>query len=105
MPIPRSQYFLKTFGLPELRHADGAVVDFPLGKPFALLTYLVLCEEPPTRNDLAVLFWHGVARSRALQSTRQALFLIRRTLGDVVVEDEQAVSIVPDTIECDVTQL
>ena len=59
-------------------------MDFPIRKPMALLSYLVLEGGEVRRDELAQLLWPGSAPDRARHSVRQAIWLIRRKLGEDV---------------------
>ena len=73
----------------------------PLGKPLALLVYLSLAPGPVSREDLAALLWPGATRARGLQSVRQAIWLIRRTLGEDVLVGGDPVSVDSRLLEAD----
>lgn len=87
---PLADYYLQTMGNLAVNSKTG-VVDFPIGKPLALLVRLVCCAEAPTRRELCQLLWPRATPERALQSVRQALWLIRRSLGDVIITDGERV--------------
>jgi TolB-like protein/Tfp pilus assembly protein PilF len=50
-------------------------------RPLALLAYLALATRPLTRDHLAELFWGDRDDARARHSLREALSVLRRTLG------------------------
>jgi hypothetical protein len=55
---------------------------------------------------LATLLWGSHFDAQAPQNLRQALFRPRRVLGqDVPLSDDEDVSLTPDDIACDATQL
>ena len=58
------------------------------GIPLALLAYLHSAAKPVGRDHLAMLFWPGRSRSRALQSLRQTLSRIRGALGEQILVSE-----------------
>jgi len=81
---------LCTFGEPSLFGADGARIEgLPrrYTKKFALLMYLACSDRRSTRrrDDLVALFWPESDKAHALNSLRQALFVIRRELGPSVI--------------------
>lgn len=69
---------LNILGTPEVIDPSGELVPLPLGKPFALLAYLVVRGEPVSRNELAELLWPDSPSGR--QSVRQALATVKRLL-------------------------
>ncbi|MEN9790572.1 MAG: hypothetical protein RLZZ63_230 [Gemmatimonadota bacterium] len=88
-----------------LREIDGEQAEDLLrgGKVIALLIYLV-CQEGRTvaREELADLLWGDEAPENARASLRQALYAIRRILGESVLSaDRQRVTLVPGTIAVD----
>lgn len=97
--------YLRILGEPRLEGTDGTEVDLPLGKPFALLVYLVLSREPPSRDTLARLFWPDSTRERARGSVRQALWLVRNTLGDGLFVSDDPVEIRKGAVRTDVDEL
>ena len=96
---------LLTLGPPALLDPASSPVDLPLGKPFALLVYLAIERSPVSRDDLATLFWGGVGRERARQSVRQALWLLRRTLGPEAFRSEDPVELSPACVSVDLADL
>ena len=91
-------YLLRTLGPSGIESGAGPA-DLPPGKPFALLVYLAVEARAVRRDDLARLLWPGVPRERGLQSVRQAVWLLRRTLGDAVIGAD---ALVTDTAVVDV---
>lgn len=65
-------------------HLDGApLTNFHSVKVQALLAYLVVeADRPHTRETLMALLWPDDAPQSAQQSLRQALYALRRVLGD-----------------------
>jgi DNA-binding SARP family transcriptional activator len=92
---------LLTLGTLQVIDASGQPIDFPAGKPLALLIRLVVGPAAPTRRELAQLLWSRSSPERGLQSVRQALWLIRRTIGDCVVETEGHLTLRTDCIAND----
>ncbi|MGW8266914.1 MAG: ATP-binding protein, partial [Longimicrobiales bacterium] len=92
---------LEVLGTPGLRTPEGAVVDFPVGKPLALLIYLAVEGRPVSRDDLARLLWPASTPARARHSVRQAIWLLRRNLGEEVVEGEESVQASRTTLSSD----
>jgi len=84
----------------------GPALALPTRKAQALLAYLAL---PPgqahPRDKLAALLWGGIREESARASLRQALFSIRKALGDgerdVLRQEGDALSLVPGAIEVD----
>jgi DNA-binding SARP family transcriptional activator len=90
------QFLLRTLGTFELVTvgADGTLGERTLGpgKPLALLAY---CASTPgkrhSRDTLAGLFWGDAPVDRLRQNVRQALWRLRRTLGDGIVSGDDAI--------------
>lgn len=95
-------FFLRTLG-PTGIESDAGPADLPPGKPFALLVHLAVEAHSVRRDDLARLLWPAVPRERGLQSVRQAVWLLRRTLGDAVIGAD-ALEIDPAIVDVDVAQ-
>ncbi len=85
--------------------ASAKEIEVPMGKPLALLVYLAVDGRPRSRDDLGDLLWPEVPRQRARQSVRQALWMLRRTLGDDVVVGEDTIEIGPILATTDVQEL
>lgn len=97
---------LHLLGTPRVTDASGSTVDLPLGKPMAALCYVALERGRVTRDDLGSLLWARSARDRARGSVRQALWLLRKTLGDDVVdEDERGLELNRDRVSLDLDDL
>jgi DNA-binding SARP family transcriptional activator len=95
---------LEILGTPTLRTPEGEVLDFPVGKPLALLSYLVMEGAPVSRDDLAKLLWPDSTPDRARHSVRQAIWLLRRRLGEEVIEGEDPVVASHEALTSDVTE-
>jgi hypothetical protein len=98
-------YLLRSLGAPAVLDESGAEMGLPLGKPLALLVHLTLVTAPVSREELALLLWPEAPRSRALQSVRQAIWLIRRTLGEEVLQGGDPVAVNPAVIQSDVDRI
>jgi DNA-binding SARP family transcriptional activator len=94
---------IRTLGDAAIESSAGSS-PFAIGKPFALLVYVALRRQRMTRDELAALFWPQVPREKALQSLRQALWLLRRSLGELFVPGE-AVELLRDVVRVDVQDL
>ena len=101
---------LPTFGLWllgrfELTGPDG-IVDLPGGKLKALLAYLACtAPHPQPRERLAALLWGSRFDAQAKQSLRQALFRLRKILGEHALEsDGELVSLNVAMVRCDVSR-
>ena len=102
-----SKYRLSLLGRFELTGRDGPV-DLPSKKLAGLLAYLACtAPQPQPREKLATLLWGSHFDTQARQNLRQALFRLRRVLGqDVLHSDEEEVSLAPGGgIACDVARL
>ena len=89
---------LLTLGTLRVVDRSAQRLDFPAGKPLALLVRLAIGPEPPTRRELVQLLWSRSTVDRGLQSVRQALWLIRKTLGDDVLEADGIVRLRPGAV-------
>ena len=88
----------------ELTGLDGPI-DLPSKKLAGLLAYLTcMAPQPQSREKLAALLWGSHFDAQARQNLRQALFRLRRMLGeDVLIGDGEEISLAPGVIDCDAT--
>jgi DNA-binding SARP family transcriptional activator len=98
-------FLIRTLGPTGIETPSGTPVDLPPGKPFAMLLHLAVERTRIKREDLAHLLWPAVTRDKALQSVRQAVWLLRRTLGEDAVIGGDAIEVDPRIIDTDVRQL
>ena len=103
-PPPPPPLRIRLLGSPALMDPQGAPVGIPVGKPLAVLTVLHLEGRIP-RNDLATRFWPGVSSDRARASLRQALWLLRKALGDDILQRDDPVELAPGRITTDLDLL
>jgi DNA-binding SARP family transcriptional activator len=74
---------LKVLGGFELQTAAGRPLVLPTKKALALLAYLALHPERPcSRETLTALLWGDTRDQQARHSLRQAVYHIRRALGE-----------------------
>jgi DNA-binding SARP family transcriptional activator len=101
-----SAYRLSLLGRFELIGPDGAI-ELSSKKLAGLLAYLVCSAPvPQPREKLATLLWGSHFEAQARQNLRQALFRLRRVLGqDVLLSDGEEVSLAPASVECDATRI
>lgn len=99
---------LRMLGEIRLLSADGAELDALLRQPkrLALLAYLA-SPNPGTwhrRDMLLALFWPDFNAGRARTSLRNALYVLRRTLGDQVIRarGDEEISVDPAELRTDV---
>ena len=87
----------------ELTGPDG-VVDLPSKKLAGLLAYLACtAPQPQPREKLSALFWGSHFDVQAKQNLRQALFRLRKLLGEDALEsDGEVVSLNAAAVLCDV---
>ena len=80
---------LSTLGSCALRAGDGTHLDGLIRqtKRFALLTYVACSEDraPRRRDDLIATFWPETDKTRGMNALRQALFVIRREIGEEIL--------------------
>jgi DNA-binding SARP family transcriptional activator len=95
---------LVTFGKLELTLADeGAGGGYGAGKVLALLAYLSAAPgHRATRDQLADLLWSREDRAKGRQSLRQAVFTLRRLLGnDAVESDDEVIALAAGVVDVD----
>ena len=99
-----SKYTLSVLGGFELSGPDGRPIDLTRKKLAALLAFLA-CTASQThgRDKLMTLLWGLHFDAQARQNLRQALFRLRRVLGeDALISSGESVSLQPGVIACDV---
>jgi DNA-binding SARP family transcriptional activator len=84
---------------------DDTPVALPLGKPFGMLCYLAVTGRAVPRDELAKLLWSDVPRDKARGSTRQALWILRKALGDECFASLDPVELAPEAVRTDVGAL
>src|SRR6478752_2485677 len=71
---------------------DKHVIGFESDKMRALLAYLIVeADRPHQRETLAALLWPEQTDTAARQGLRQALYILRLALGDVLLVTRQTV--------------
>ena len=92
--VPAPKFRLSLLGRFELSGPDGPV-DLPNKKLAGLVAYLACSTPvPQPREKLATLFWGSHFDAQARQNLRQALFRLRRVLGqDALVGDGEEISL------------
>jgi DNA-binding SARP family transcriptional activator/class 3 adenylate cyclase len=97
------RFNLALLGSFELTGPDGAV-DLPNKKLAGLLAYLACtAPRPQPREKLSALFWGSHFDAQAKQNLRQALFRLRKVLGEDALEsDGETVSLNAAAVACDV---
>ena len=98
----------RTLGTPDLRddsdrHAILSVLAQP--KRVGLLAYLVMAEggRAVSRDKLQAVFWPKASSDRARNSLNQAVFVLRRAMGDhlLVTNGEGSIGVNADRLGCD----
>jgi DNA-binding SARP family transcriptional activator/CheY-like chemotaxis protein len=103
---PPRRYRLSLFGSFALSGPDG-----PIGlssrKLAGLIAYLALAgPAPQSRDRLVGLLWGSHFEVQARQNLRQALFRLRRALGqDALLNDGDEILLAPGLLACDATEL
>jgi DNA-binding SARP family transcriptional activator len=89
----------------QARLEPGSPLALPTRKAQALLAYLALpCGRAHPRDKLAALLWGGIREDSARASLRQALFAIRRTLGQaqgILKQEGDALLLDPVVVDVD----
>ena len=99
---------LRTFGLTDLRGADGAEISSVLAQPkrFALLTYLAAARPQGVQRRDRVLahFWPELTDARARDALNQSLRFLRQALGAGVLvrRSSEDIGVDPELLWCDV---
>ena len=73
---------LSFFGAFQATLGDRPLTAFRSAKVQGILVYLVLTQQPQTREGLAALFWPDEPEAVAKQNLRQSIFRLRQVLGD-----------------------
>ena len=99
---PSPKFGLSLLGGFELTGPDG-VVELPSKKLAGLLAYLACNLRPQSREKLTALLWGSHFEAQAKQNLRQALFRLRKVLGQNALEsDGEVVSLNAASVSCDV---
>src|SRR5467141_788855 len=88
----------------QARLEPGSAIALPTRKSQALLAYLALpLGQAHPRDKLAALLWGGIREESARASLRQALFAIRKALGDTPAlrQDGDALALAPAEVDVD----
>ena len=96
---------LSVLGPPELVRSDGSPAGLAPGKTLAVLVYLAHATSPPSRAELARLFWPNSEPSKARHSVRQTLSLIRKVIGEEAFASDDPVRLRPGAIATDTEKL
>ena len=101
--VPPCKYALSLLGCFELTGPEG-VVEFASKKAAGLLAFLArTAPEQQRREKLTDLLWGSHFDSQARQNLRQALYVLRRILGDdSIVNNGHSVSLKAGVVTCDV---
>ena len=98
----------RTLGTPDLRDdSDGHGLLSVLAQPkrVGLLAFLVMAEggRPVSRDKLKAVFWPEASSDRARNSLKQAVFVLRRAMGDnlLVANGEVSIGVNADRLSCD----
>src|SRR6185295_18432187 len=102
---PALTFDLALLGGFELTGPDG-VVDLPGKKLAGLLAYLACAApQPQPRERLSALLWGSHFDAQAKQNLRQALYRLRKVLGqDALGGDGEVVSLNAAAVLCDVSR-
>jgi len=94
-------YQLRVLGSAEVFLPTGEAVPLPLGKPLGVLVYVALNSHPLARDEIASLFWPHAPRKKALHSLRQALWVLKTSVGQDLFQGEGSVSLREGILETD----
>jgi DNA-binding SARP family transcriptional activator len=98
---PLRFYFL---GSPRIEQ-NGRMVEPDTRKATALLAYLALSGERPSRDWLAAFLWPDFDDSHAKAALRRTLSALKTAVGpEVLNSTREAISLQPDHVWCDVTE-
>ncbi|TVP78070.1 MAG: hypothetical protein EA352_02640, partial [Gemmatimonadales bacterium] len=95
-------HHLRLLSTAGIEDAEGRAVDLAVGKPFAVLAHLHLTGEAVARDELAELFWPRSRPDRGRASVRQALWALRKALGDELFAGDDPVRLRPGALVSDV---
>lgn len=96
---------LQLLGGFSVESVDGkAIVPLPR-KARALIAFLALADPPmQPRQRLAGVFWSDHGESQSRTSLRQALTVVRKQIGDVLISDHETVGFVPGSVAVGVAE-
>ncbi|MBI5035356.1 MAG: AAA family ATPase [Chloroflexi bacterium] len=97
---PPRIYFLGTAKF----EIDGKPVELPAAKSIALLAFLAVNHEPQSRDRLLGLLWAESSDEAARKNLRNALWSIRKTLGEDVLQTESDKLMLDDSVWVDVRE-
>src|SRR5262249_5452862 len=103
--VPAPAFQLSLLGDFELSGPDGRI-ELTSKKQAALLAFLA-CTAPQahSRDKLMTLLWGSHFDAQARQNLRQALFRLRRVLGeDALISSGESISLQPGAVACDVAR-
>ena len=94
---------LLLLGPPRLER-DDQILEVDTRKATALLAYLVLSGERPSRDFLAAFLWPEFDDSRAKAALRRTLSTVKTAVGaEAIFANREAIGLAADAIWCDVT--
>ncbi|MSR19838.1 MAG: hypothetical protein EXR91_02515 [Gemmatimonadetes bacterium] len=103
------QFRLHVLGTPDLRSPDGRRLSSVLSQPkrLGLLTYLALSPAPVSRASVLALFWPDSDEGRARNALSQAVFHLRRSIAEDVVQGAEGARLwaPPEHLWCDAREL
>src|SRR5262245_41236455 len=96
-------YFLGPF---RVVRNDKSVIGFESDKMRPLLAYLIVeADRPHRREALAALLWPDQPDTAARQGLRQALYILRQALGDILLVTRQTVQFSPANNPSDLSEM
>jgi class 3 adenylate cyclase/DNA-binding SARP family transcriptional activator len=104
--VPFPKFRLSLLARFELAGPDGPI-DLHHKKLAGLLAYMACTAPvPQPRNKLTALLWGSHFDAQARQNLRQALFRLRRVLGqDALIGDGEEISFASGVVDCDAVRL
>lgn len=83
---------VRLLGTPSFQVKNQALSHLITGRAAALLTYLIITQQPHSRSQLADLLWTDVSEQQAKTNLRYRLSDLRKVVGDYVIANNETVT-------------